>query len=375
MKVIKHNSIINILDGKPKRPPPPIRPPTGPHIGVVGLEIEEDDFELEGDDPFDTAYVEKVVPKSIDYDDDFDPRGTPVASPVKPVSDLIGEEHQAELFAARNVQSTSNQLGVQKKDLLGGSTHDLTDIQAPIALSAELEEEIDPFDTSAVDNIVAPGKTELKFLEKELLKSLSDDDFDPRADEPEELKPIEALRQRKSSLVLQINSSPKLCNVSFSVNEPQGFLKAGEGGNRKPVTPYYSRDLSINEDQEEPTQTDPFSLGVDDHDFKVLTPANLEEEEIDPFDTSIAYNIAPGQAELKLLEDELLEKTAPEIVVDILSDQQESLSNFVKVLTPQPTGSIELEDDADFDPFDTTFASNIVPGATETRLIESEFAN
>lgn len=340
------------------------------------MEIEEDDFELDGDDPFDTAYVEKVVPKSLDYDSDFDPRGTPVASPTKPLPDLIGEEHQAELFAAKNDQATSNQLGVQKKDLLGGSTHDLTQITAPIAVSAELEEEIDPFDTSAVDKFVAPGKSELKFLEKELLKDLSDDDFDPRADEPEEIKPIEALRQRKSSLVLQINSSPKLCNVSFSVNEPQGLLKAGEGGNKKPVTPYYSRDLSINEDQEDQPQTDHLYLGVEDHDCKVLTPANLEEEEeIDPFDTSIAYNIAPGQTELKLLEDELLEKVAPEIVVDILSDQQESLSNFVKVLTPQPTGSIDLEDDVDFDPFDTTFASNIVPGATETRLIESEFAN
>lgn len=49
----------------------------------------------------------------------------------------------------------------------------------------------DPFDTSIVEQVAAPGKAELKFIEKELLSdictnkasALSDDDFDPRAEE------------------------------------------------------------------------------------------------------------------------------------------------------------------------------------------------
>lgn len=86
------------------------------------------------------------------------------------------------------------------RDLLGGSTTDLSKIcDDPIAPAPELtssekeEEEVDPFDTSVVDAITAPGKAELKYLEQELLKDsketppsindLEDDDFDPRASE------------------------------------------------------------------------------------------------------------------------------------------------------------------------------------------------
>lgn len=85
---------------------------------------------------------------------------------------------------------------------MGGSTTDLSKIcTEPIAPAAEPstsspenEVEVDPFDTSVVDVLTAPGKAELKYLEQELLtdaskqtppsiNDLEDEDFDPRASE------------------------------------------------------------------------------------------------------------------------------------------------------------------------------------------------
>lgn len=328
---------------------------------------------------------------------------------------------------------------------MSASHSDLASIAPTLAPSAEneeeKEEEIDPFDTSAVDKLVAPGKTELKYLEKELLESdikkkdsLSDDDFDPRADE--EPKPsAEALKHRKSSLSLHIpNAGSKL--VSFSVTSPD-LLKTDSDAHKiqKPLTPYYHRDSSLPLDEEEAVEVDPFDtsfvpsiaptsveldliekeilketqptlkpslsdddfdpraitpeppgekadllLAPDNHDIKVLTPAKdstPDEVEVDPFDTSIANNIVPGTIELKLLEDELIEKKpdAPP-PTDILSDTQDH-SIYVKILTPQPTGSLDIEaEQEDFDPFDTSFAAaNLAPGETEIKLIESELIN
>ncbi|CAO1406835.1 unnamed protein product [Diamesa hyperborea] len=402
------------------------------------VEKDDDDFDL-GPDPFDTTYVEKIVPKSIDYDDDFDPRAA--------LENTL-QEPEVDLFATPNIENKSltstGHLTVLRKDLLSNSTTDLSGIVDPIALSAEIEiDEVDPFDTSAVNAIVAPGKTELKFLEKELLgsqikKSLSDEDFDPRAEEPP--KDIDSLRQRKSSLSLQITSSvPKL--VSFSVATPDLLRVDGEqsGKHQKPLTPYYNRKSSLLDNDVVESSEDPFDtsfvptiapstieldllekeilkeskipnslsdedfnpravtpqppatkvqqadlfLAVDVHDIKVLTPAKdsgSPVEEIDPFDTSIAHNIQPGSAELKQLEDELIEKK-PEVApsADILSDTQDN-SIYSKILTPQPSQSFDLENQEDFDPFDTTFASNLAPGQAEIKVIEikhktSEMAN
>lgn len=61
------------------------------------------------------------------------------------------------------------------RDLLGGSTTDLTQlVNQPIAPTEfKVEESFDsysdPFDTSSIDQIQAPGKQELKFIEAELL--------------------------------------------------------------------------------------------------------------------------------------------------------------------------------------------------------------
>jgi len=330
-----------------------------------------------------------------------------------------------------------------KNDLLSASHSDLASIVPTLAPKADESEpeEVDPFDTSAVDSLVAPGKTELKYLEKEFLDSekkeeqLSDDDFDPRAEE--EQKPsAESLKQRKSSLSLNIcGSGNKL--VSFVISSPDFLHVDSETSNKiqKPLTPYYRESAPIEDEageeedpfdtsfvpeiaptkveldiiekeilkeeqkpslkqslsdpdfdpraitpeppQQERKQTDLF-LTSDTHDIKVLTPAKdstPEEIEVDPFDTSIANNIVPGRIELKLLEDELIEKK-PEAPppTDILSDTQDN-SIYVKILTPQPTGSLDLDNEEDFDPFDTSFATNLAPGETEIKLIESELIN
>ncbi|KAG5683780.1 hypothetical protein PVAND_013044 [Polypedilum vanderplanki] len=414
---------------KPLRPPAPTRP-TRPAIKELIGSDDDDDFDL-GDDPFDTAYVEKVVPKPIDYDDDFDPRGAEAED-----DDFNPRAEEENLFDSEGKVPASS-LSVTKNDLLSASHNDLASIAPTLAPSAETEqeeEEIDPFDTSAVDKLVAPGKTELKYLEKELLESdkkkdsLSDDDFDPRADE--EPKPsAESLKNRKSSLSLQI---PGQRLVSFAVTSPDLLKTDTEASSKiqKPLTPYYTREGSLPFEEEEAVEVDPFDtsfvpsiaptsieldliekeilkaptsidydddfdpravtpeppkektdllLAADNHDIKVLTPAKdstPEEAEIDPFDTSIANNIVPGTTELKLLEDELIEKKpdAPP-PTDILSDTQDH-SIYVKILTPQPTGSLDLDEEAeDFDPFDTSFATNLAPGETEIKLIESELIN
>lgn len=349
--------------------------------GIIDVDDLDDLNEAEVD-PFDTEFVGTVVrEKSID-DDEFDPRA--------------GEEPQP--VAVVQPETT---LTVKPKDLLSGSTSDLTDLShiPVIAASESIEVEIDPFDTSAVISLVQPKETEIKYLEKELLSdtlkhSLSDPDFDPRSDErvPVPTTPALTTAERKSSLVLNINSAiPK--TVAFDIS---GNLAVGNGeGRKKPVTPYYSgrsfedaNDQDISDSEFNPRAVTPTSTQKPDllsvsesHDTKVLTPAtsgidksNDNEFEIDdPFDTSnISGALLPGKAELKLLENELIEPVAAvkTDVLDINSDSQE-LGLGAKVLTPQISLPVEDSFD-DVDPFDTSFASNIAPGQAEIKILESE---
>lgn len=434
---------------KPPRPAgPPPRPTSGPHIapGVIHLS-DDDDFALE-DDPFDTTFVEKVVVATEDDDDDFD--FDPRAEERKAVPPIVPpppsqKPLQRDLLGGSNTDfpsepdTGSNLLRTHQKDLLAGSTTDLSAVgAAPIAPVPEpSEEDFDPFDTSAVIDIVQPKEVELKVLEKELLQdsklkhSLSDPDFDPRAEE--EPAPVTQIQtpsepfdpaRRKSSLSLNLQSK----TVGFLVPRNQDLLGANNDGAKvqKPLTPYYAKSESIPEkDSEDPFDTsfvpankpsqvelknleqdllasnlkhslsdpdfDPRApptpvapadlLGVQENiNIKVLTPAQESkdivdepEEVIDPFDTSIAANIAPGKAELKLLESELLPAQTPEIttgVLDTLTDAQE-LGLGDKVLTPQVTRR-EVGTPEDIDPFDTSIAENLAPGQTEIKLLENE---
>lgn len=359
-------------------------------LGIV--DIYDDELEEQVDvDPFDTEFVATVVrEKSID-DDDFDPRAD--EEPVK--RDSIVQ-----------IPPTQPTLAVQQKDLLSGSTSDLTDLKhVPVIQASEsIEKEIDPFDTSAISALVQPKETEIKFLEKELLSdvglkhSISDPDFDPRSDEPQQKQPqaILSTAERKSSLSLNIVQSGSK-SVGFDVS---GGLAVNNNGDhkKKPVTPYYSdktiKDESdISDSEFDPRATTPhaqrtqsqdlLSVGEENIDSKVLTPATTattgeENDEItaaeDPFDTSNASALLlPGKAELKLIENELIEtvqSTEVTNVLDINSDSQE-LGLGGKVLTPQITLPVEESFD-DIDPFDTTFASNIAPGQAEIKILESE---
>ncbi|XP_041448623.1 protein stoned-A [Drosophila obscura] len=440
------------LSGKPKRPPPPARPATGPHIvpGAIYVSDDEDEQNLD-DDPFNTNYAEQVIKKTtvLEEDDDFDPRA----------------EEETTGGAG------SSLLAAPGRDLLAGSATDLSKVvPAPLAPTLSIDQEpedFDPFDTSAVSAIVQPKATELRFLERELLTnetsaglkhSLSDPDFDPRAGQEEPVPPspvashiapeFDAAR-RKSSLSLNIQAK----SVGFLVPGPD-LLGAGNevGANKKPLTPYYAPSAaagSANANQSIaegiPESEDPFDtsyvpeaklsdielkhieadliakptatlrhslsdpdfdprapptpvpaevlLAVEENiDIKVLTPAQerrqlpnaqggarnahggtSDEDDVDPFDTSIAANLQPGQTELKLLENELLpQRSAQELAIDAQSDAQD-LGLGDKVLTPSlPSRPPPPVRPQDIDPFDTSIAENLAPGETEIKLLESE---
>uniref|UniRef100_A0A1I8NZE9 Protein stoned-A n=1 Tax=Stomoxys calcitrans TaxID=35570 RepID=A0A1I8NZE9_STOCA len=377
--------------GKPKRPPPPNLVP-----GAIYISDEEEDNQ--DDDPFNTNYAEVVIKKTtvLEEDDDFDPRAeekaAPPARPPPPAA------------AVKLLPDT-------------------TDFES---------EDFDPFDTSVAGVVIKSSKTTLK-------ESLSDPDFDPRADEEPVVKPaavppprppaIQTNTQedfdpvrRKSSLSLSLKNKA----VGFLVPNPDLLGAAeGAGNNKKPLTPYYApADAAFSEHQSE----DPFDTSyvpeakpsevelkhlendllskptlkhsISDPDFdprapptpvpaedllavkediaiKVLTPAqeskDLADEYVDPFDTSIAANIQPGQAELKLLENEFLpqrQSSTPTGVLDTQSDAQE-LGLGDKVLTPQlPHKQIVVPQE--IDPFDTSIAENLQPGETEIKLLENE---
>lgn len=258
------------------------------------------------------------------------------------------------------------------RDLLGGSSTDLSKLgDQPLQPKESVDQQdyieyCDPFDTSIIDTVKLPGQTELKYLERELLgelkRSPSDDNFNPREEEL-----LEKQQCRKVSFELPLEHHQSLL---------EGVTKIG-----KPLTPYYIRENSIPE--------------VEDH--------------ADPFDTSFVSEAAPGKAELKLIENELFEKSS-DIVLDsnfnprdekqvtvarvvqtiqdienpnIKTTKPSNLSIFAeavdllgadndvqaKVLTPA-TEKVVFNDF--IDPFDTSIASNILPGKTELKLLESE---
>lgn len=384
------------------------------------MDLEEEFANLD-DDPFDTTFVETVITEDDD-DFDFDPRKDEIEKP-EPV-----------VLAPEDVHLIKKPI-----DLLAGSNSDLTQlpIDDPIIPLTEEEREIDPFDTSSVTHIVQPKEVEIKFLEQELLsdtklkQSLSDPDFDPRAEEEPKVdiqikENYENTARRKSSLSLNISGGGAQKSVVFALGAD--LLGSTNLGSKiqKPLTPYYPGEITeetVNEDPfdtsfvpvSNPTQIelnliekdlltslkpslsdpdfDPRAITPvepvvkadllavsEEHNIKVLTPATeqpkqVEEESsfVDPFDTSaVDQTILPGKAELKLIETELLPTTNPTPrtnVLDSYSDSQE-LGLGDKVLTPQVPTALEFEEEQD--PFDTSIANNLGPGKTEIKLLESE---
>ncbi|XP_025414484.1 protein stoned-A [Sipha flava] len=272
-------------------------------------------------DPFDTSFADHLVPA---------------------VNNINIKTEQAKTYidektAEKEFFESVRPLSLEHRDLLGGSTTDLSVIgHHPIAPRNPADEtvQIDPFDTSIAESLL-PGKSELKLLEKELLEDSKvpikkiiieeDDDFNPRAEEiarPAELN----LKEKRVSI-------PK---VTFALekdlltNDHHGELHVA-----KPLTPYYPQE-QLNED-------------------------NLNT---DPFDTSHVKH-EPGEVELKLLESELV-KSEPKCT-DILTEEE-----FIPHVLHTPVEP-EIAVPEEIDPFDTSFANDAVPSQTEIKLLESEF--
>ncbi|KAI4464083.1 hypothetical protein MML48_4g00017738 [Holotrichia oblita] len=333
----------------------------------------DDEFIIE-DDPFDTTFAENILPGKAELkiieDEILNTTEEPIQNKVS--IQIVNPVGQQESFTVgdRVSEQRLNLIQPHHRDLLGGSSTDLSKLgdqplQPKETVDQDYIEYCDPFDTSLVETAKLPGQTELKFLERELLgeikQSLNDDtDFNPRIDEDS----TERQQNRKVSFDLPLDQHQNLLETGVKI--------------AKPLTPYYIRENSIPE----------------------------IEEIVDPFDTSFVCEVAPGKAELKLIENELFEKdTILDSNFDPRDDKQVAVAKVVetiqgivnpaclntekkviktldllvddhdvqaKVLTPA-TEKAGFDDYVD--PFDTSIACNILPGKTELKLIESELIN
>ena len=351
-------------------------------------EIVEASFEgaifINEEDPFDTTFAENILPgkaelKFIEKELQELPESAVSISLTDPAGLIRDYETGLLKDEATSLES----------DLLAGSTTDLSHLaEQPIQPVAELSYS-DPFDTSCVQEI-APGKTELKFLEQELLdgssgihESLEDDDFDPRkGDTPCQVvttdinqpSPKDFIYGRKTSRpeILEVAPSKVVAfELPTSSNRPDllSSSKEEKAQSSKPLTPYYCQQ-SLEEC---------FPLESD------------TEQELDPFDTSFVTKVAPSKTELKLIESELLktETSVPATVIQtsiedskeesIVKKPESILDSAIKVdikpLTPSVESKlIEEEEILYADPFDTSIATNILPGKAELKLLENELS-
>lgn len=395
---------------------------------IIEDQIDVIDPYLDQDDPFDTSFADAVIPSTqiqvkkeaiiLEDDDDFDPRAEEIQVILNNRRKSSVRIHLTDPSGLRESITSDDIIDKEEtqavRDLLGGSTTDLTQLgDSPLDPVDVNNCEVDPFDTTIVDRIVAPGKVELKLLEEELItpssgtifRVPSDPDFDPRADEPKQ-------SERRASRPENLTVSK---SVVFNVELDESLDSNSKVKTIKPVTPYYTRELSITEDAEEAEAADSvpeiLTRTRSDEDLtqkisytnkrrhseysqlcniklkasdllhsaqtdikvKVLTPsepARTTAVHVDPFDTSFASNIAPSKTELKLLAKEFsCEETDKDDKDRDLLDPSDDLFQ-AKALTPEPSDA--TRPDEDFDPFDTSFAGNLNPGKTELKLLESE---
>lgn len=298
----------------------------------------------------------------------------------------------------------------------------------------------DPFDTSFAE--VAPGRTELRLIESEILGDVEDESFDPRAGEN-----APDIKDTISSVTIHITLPAGEQGAEQEIGGPREQRELSEDlfdstGNQEGE--FVSSLQLSHRDLLGGSTTDLSKLGHDPISPDEAIESKEEEIElgdyVDPFDTSIVDpKIAPGKAELKIIEKELLGETeaAAEPVVlhrsisdpdfdprgeeegpppqtvnqavevalsrpdllevesraqsesqtvesvlspssrpDLLSVGEDAESEYTKPLTPlveegERISEAILKTDG-VDPFDTTFAENILPGKAELRIIESE---
>lgn len=391
-------------------------------------EIVEPSFEVaifaNEEDPFDTTFAENIFPgevelKFIERELEELPTTTVSISLTDPTG-LI-RDYETGLLKHEASATSIISLDSSKEDLLASSAIDLSHLADQPIQPAEEITYVDPFDTSCVQELV-PGKTELKFLEQELqnsssdiCESLEDEYFDPRKDE----KPKKIVTLEIQSLVddFQTITSQKK-EINQVEENPQDFIytrktsrpeilqiapskvvafelrtlskrpdlsassKEEKAISSKPLTPYYCQ-LSL--DESAPLESDPY-------------------QGLDPFDTSFVSKVAPSKTELKLIESELLKTEISETNAAVISienwfENKQSFSEYIRKeintdklivkkpesildsaikvdiepLTPKiPTQLIEKVEILYSDPFDTSIATNILPGKAELKLLENE---
>ncbi|XP_047099250.1 uncharacterized protein LOC124716751 [Schistocerca piceifrons] len=298
-------------ESKPARPPPPSAAPArGQQETFHESELRALAEDLVAPDPFDTSFAEGILPGSSDLRvlEEQLLQGNQDTSVLSSVSIHVTDPAGEKLDHSPGEEEL-NSLTPSHRDLLGGSTTDLSklghDPIEPAAGAADEAEEVscfaeDPFDTSVVERVAAPGKAELRYLEEELLggvtaapeRRLSDPDFDPRAAEDEAQQQATAVvKEVVVEAEAAVQKRPDLLGaatkvVSFDLPTPSErpdllAVEEDKAPIAKPLTPYYPEPKTILDDI-----------------------ARIA----DPFDTSFAENIAPGRAELRLLENELLEE-------------------------------------------------------------------
>lgn len=419
-----------------------------PEIVNYQSEIIEASFEaatfVDEEDPFDTTFADNILPGKTELKFiERELEELPVSEVTISLTDPAGLNRDYETGLLKEVERTVTS---DKRDLLGGSTTDLSQLaDEPIAPLEDISSYVDPFDTSSVKEI-PPGKTELKFLEKELLgekqeeSCLDDEDFDPRKGEQQ--RPFETVdfqgegrqeeeegeeegKESEIGIVDRRSSRPEVLElgipkaVAFELPTPSkrpDLLATTEEEKAlpsKPLTPYYTQ------------------KSIEDY-----LPGEEEQEEeaadVDPFDTSFVAKVAPGKTELKLIESELLRQQdhspstrLPHSLSDhefdpraegepvrrqsdftirpndlrinelqnsvlrkfeevnkreeLVEKRQESLLDErievdAKPLTPRiETRTIEEDEEISYqDPFDTSIATNILPGKAELKILETE---
>lgn len=241
---------------------------------VDALSPTFDDTEIEKD-PFDTTFAENILPGKAELKQ--------IESEILNGDFEIKKPSDGKILNILNkinsVESSASLSVTKEQDLLGGSNTDLTQLgDRPLTPAAHLEY-YDPFDTSLGDSI-NPKKAELKYLEQELLgedlnkknENLSDDDFDPRAEE----NPKSTLTRERSISRPEVLNFVQGKSVCFEKDVIETEL-SDKTKLPKPPTPFYVRKSSVPGD-----------------DISAEVSAALEDqtpEDIDPFDTSFASNI------------------------------------------------------------------------------------
>lgn len=305
-----------------------------PVLEIQGIQTELDiETPVDDDDPFNTTFVESVLPKVDSFEELAreslykPPKHVsieePAVAPPRPpppeinllenpsISITDSGETREELARRKSSLSLSInsskivQFAVPTPDPMKSDIEFSTLIKKPLTpyypkedSDENDEENVDPFDTSFVPN-VQPSQLELNYIEKEMLKNLEDDDFDPRAvtPEPAPVIPEPVVTPEPSKPLEEVDP---FGNAIFD-DDKYSALAVIDDSN-KPATQPEADQLDIL------TNT----LAEASVDVKVLTPQinpadSFEMADIDPFDTTFAENIRPGEAELKLIESELIQ--------------------------------------------------------------------